>query len=138
MTRMSPRHRAQTSQRATGRFGVLSIAFSLCSLFLLVVASVALAAGPPASASWHGRAIQEPQAPLKVVATTTAFPTDWPAGPVRLGTGFHHLGGSERVREVQRRLWRLGFRPGPVDGLFGAQTKAAVQWFQIKHGVPAD
>jgi hypothetical protein len=55
-----------------------------------------------------------------------------------MGTGFHRAGGSERVREVQRRLWRLGFRPGPVDGMFGPQTRAAVQWFQIKHGFTPD
>jgi peptidoglycan hydrolase-like protein with peptidoglycan-binding domain len=53
---------------------------------------------------------------------------------VRLGTGFHRPGGSERVREVQRQLWNLGFRPGPIDGLYGPQTLAAVKWFQIKHG----
>jgi peptidoglycan hydrolase-like protein with peptidoglycan-binding domain len=67
-----------------------------------------------------------------------SFPAGWSAGPVRMGTGFRHQGGSERVREVQRRLWNLGFTPGPVDGLFGPQTRAAVQWFQIKHGLRPD
>src|SRR3954451_15033426 len=138
MTRMSPRHRAQSSQRATGRLGVLSFVCSLCAAFLLVIASTALAAEPLASASWHGRAIQQPQAQRTAVVTTTALPAGWSAGPVRLGSGFHHLGGSERVRDVQRLLWSRGFRPGPVDGLFGPQTEAAVKWFQIKHGLRAD
>jgi hypothetical protein len=40
------------------------------------------------------------------------------------------------VREVQRRLTRLGYRPGPVDGLFGPRTQAAARWFQYKHGLP--
>ena len=44
--------------------------------------------------------------------------------------------GSRRVREVQRRLLRRGYRPGPVDGRFGARTRAAVLWFQTKHGLP--
>jgi peptidoglycan hydrolase-like protein with peptidoglycan-binding domain len=45
-------------------------------------------------------------------------------------------GGSDRVRDVQRRLMQLGYRPGPVDGLFGPRTRAAVRWFQYKHGLP--
>ena len=40
------------------------------------------------------------------------------------------------MREVQRRLARRGYRPGPVDGRFGARTRAAVIWFQTKHGLP--
>ena len=40
------------------------------------------------------------------------------------------------MREVQRRLVRRGYRPGPVDGRFGARTRAAVIWFQTKHGLP--
>ena len=38
------------------------------------------------------------------------------------------------MREVQRRLRRLGYRPGSVDGLFGRRTRAAARWFQFKHG----
>jgi hypothetical protein len=32
-------------------------------------------------------------------------------------------------------LHRIGYRSGPVDGLFGPRTRASVQWFQIKHGL---
>jgi peptidoglycan hydrolase-like protein with peptidoglycan-binding domain len=35
-----------------------------------------------------------------------------------------------RVRTVQRTLARLGWQPGPVDGLFGPRTEAAVVRFQ--------
>ena len=38
------------------------------------------------------------------------------------------------MREVQRRLHRLGYRPGPIDGLFGPLTAPSVAWFQVKHG----
>jgi peptidoglycan hydrolase-like protein with peptidoglycan-binding domain len=72
------------------------------------------------------------------VTTPASLPSGWSAGPVRLGTGFQSADGSQRVREVQERLWKLGYRPGPIDGLFGAQTQAAVQWFQIKHGLETD
>ena len=42
------------------------------------------------------------------------------------------------MREVQKRLRALGYRPGPIDGLFGPRTRAAVAWFQVKHGMPVD
>ena len=36
----------------------------------------------------------------------------------------------ELVKEVQRRLEKLGFHSGPIDGVYGPQTAAAVQAFQ--------
>ena len=63
------------------------------------------------------------------------FPRGWSAGGVARGTGYANPNGSRRVREVQRRLLRRGYRPGPVDGRFGPRTRAAVMWFQIKHGL---
>jgi peptidoglycan hydrolase-like protein with peptidoglycan-binding domain len=94
-----------------------------------------MAAQLPVSAGWHGRAIQQPQPPGAAVTTTVV---SLPEGSVQTGTGFGEPGGSRRVREIQRQLSRLGYKPGPVDGLFGAQTRAAVQWFQIKHGLTPD
>jgi DNA invertase Pin-like site-specific DNA recombinase len=84
------------------------------------------------SAGWHGRAIQNPQ-PRPQLART-GWPEGWSAGAVGPGTGYVRPGGSRRVREVQRRLRQLGYRPGPVDGLFGPRTRAATRWFQFKHG----
>lgn len=84
------------------------------------------------SAGWHGRAIQDPQPRPRLA--TTAWPEGWSAGAVGPGTGYVRPGGSRRVREVQRRLRQLGYRPGPVDGLFGPRTRAATRWFQFKHG----
>lgn len=34
------------------------------------------------------------------------------------------------VKDVQRRLKKLGFQSGPIDGVYGPQTAAAVQAFQ--------
>src|ERR671914_3071172 len=84
------------------------------------------------SAGWHGRAIQDPKPRPQLVRTS--WPEGWSAGAVGLGTGYVRPGGSSRVREVQRRLLQLGYRPGPVDGLFGPRTRAATRWFQFKHG----
>jgi len=90
-----------------------------------------------ASASWHGRPIQAPHHHDTVRTSAGDRPLDgWSAGPVGYGTGDHRPGGSDRVREVQRRLARLGYRVGPVDGRFGRVTRASVAWFQVKHGLP--
>ena len=85
------------------------------------------------SAGWHGREIRAPY-PRLAAETTPRFPRGWSAGPVRTGTGSTRA--SSRVRELQRRLLRRGYGPGPADGRFGPRTRAAVAWFQIKHGLP--
>src|ERR1700761_5029843 len=36
-----------------------------------------------------------------------------------LGSGYQQPAGSARVKAVQRRLARLGFTPGPLDGRYG-------------------
>jgi N-acetylmuramoyl-L-alanine amidase len=43
-----------------------------------------------------------------------------------------------QVRSVQRLLKNAGFNPGPVDGIYGHQTAAAVQAFQISKGLLPD
>jgi peptidoglycan hydrolase-like protein with peptidoglycan-binding domain len=63
---------------------------------------------------------------------------NWSAGPVAFWTGYHSRGGSDRVREVQRTLRRVGFSPGPVDGLFGPRTEQAVLSFQRAKGLQPD
>ncbi len=80
-----------------------------------------------ADASWHGRPIQRPL-PLRSDVSDRA-------PSLRPGTGFRRAGGSRRVRDLQRRLIRLGYRPGTRDGLFGPRTQAAVLAFQHKHGL---
>lgn len=44
----------------------------------------------------------------------------------------------ELVKDVQRRLRKLGFHSGPIDGVYGPQTAAAVQAFQISKGALVD
>jgi hypothetical protein len=118
------------------RFTTSAVAITLLVLAALLTtpaAAPATAPDAPAAAGWHGRAIQDPDPhPPRVQA---AWPAGWSAGPVGRGTGYHRPGGSRRVRDVQRRLTRLGYRPGPIDGLFGPRTQAAVRWFQYKHGL---
>jgi hypothetical protein len=84
--------------------------------------SAAQAASPPPSAGWHGRGIQRPEA--HAARTFSPIAATVPAS-------------ADRVRAIQRMLRQLGYRPGPVDGLLGPHTRAALQWFQIKHALSA-
>jgi peptidoglycan hydrolase-like protein with peptidoglycan-binding domain len=121
---------------------------ALIALVLTVAPAPPAAADPgPVSASarllipeagWHGRPIRNPHHHAVPTASAERRLPGWEAGPVALGTGTHRPSGSQRVREVQRRLGALGYRPGPVDGIFGVRTRAAVAWFQVKHGLRVD
>lgn len=42
------------------------------------------------------------------------------------------------TRTLQRALTRLGFKPGPVDGVFGPATAAATRTFQSRYRLGAD
>jgi len=42
------------------------------------------------------------------------------------------------VRKLQKKLKKLGFNPGPLDGVFGRKTRAALIRFQKSRGLIAD
>jgi hypothetical protein len=116
------------------------LAMALVLLGLLAVPVPAHAARSQAqhevamvAAGWHGRAIHNPRPRLRLAHAV--WPKGWSARSVGFRSGYSRPGGSDRVREVQRRLIQLGYRPGPVDGLFGPRTRAATRWFQYKHGL---
>jgi peptidoglycan hydrolase-like protein with peptidoglycan-binding domain/DNA invertase Pin-like site-specific DNA recombinase len=60
------------------------------------------------------------------------------SGNLSRGAGYAAPSGSPRVRALQTRLRRAGFNPGPVDGLFGPRTQAAVKRLQQSGGVAAN
>jgi peptidoglycan hydrolase-like protein with peptidoglycan-binding domain len=41
----------------------------------------------------------------------------------------------EAVVQLQEKLIELGYNPGPVDGIFGKRTAAALKKFQQDHGL---
>ena len=45
---------------------------------------------------------------------------------------------TRRVADVQRALARLGYDPGPADGVIGPKTRAAIRAFQAAAGLPID
>jgi peptidoglycan hydrolase-like protein with peptidoglycan-binding domain len=71
-------------------------------------------------------------APSAGVAATAS------AGLLAPGAGYATPQGSQPVRDVQRLLRRLGDAPGPIDGLYGPLTTAAVRRFQEARALAAD
>ena len=69
--------------------------------------------------------------------TLRTLRAEWPQ-PVGRGAGYAQRGGSAQVRALQRRLRTADQQPGPVDGLFGPRTEAAVVRFQSETGLAAD
>ena len=96
-------------------------AASARGIAIAISAALLLIAGPAAA-----EAKGEPQRPRAA------------AQPITSGAGYEDPQGSERVRTLQRRLRRAGADPGPVDGLFGPLTEAAVRRFQGREGLAVD
>jgi lytic murein transglycosylase len=73
-----------------------------------------------------------------VYATTAAYFATRLAGgkPVRKGSA--EAPSREQVKEAQQLLQKLGHNVGKVDGIIGAQTRAAVKAVQQELGLPAD
>ena len=44
----------------------------------------------------------------------------------------------EQLRQIQRQLDELGYKPGPIDGLMGASTRTAIRSFQGEAGLPVN
>ena len=112
---------------------------ALAAALSLMTAPAAFAAGsdPPASAGWHGREIRDPL-PRPHERRRRAVPARMVGG--RRGPR-HRLRQPERLAARARGPAAPGaprLPAGPVDGRFGPRTRAAVLWFQIKHGLAAN
>src|SRR4051794_29535452 len=92
-------------------------------LGLALLVLVALLAVPSASALAHSDHATKPRLESRLLGR---------------GAGYERATGSQPVRVLQRQLRRLGERPGPIDGLFGPLTEAAVVRFQANTGLRTD
>jgi peptidoglycan hydrolase-like protein with peptidoglycan-binding domain len=77
---------------------------------------------------------------MSVAAASTGPRSEADSGSAQLarGAGYGQPQGEPRVRVLQRRLRALGHRPGPVDGLYGPLTEAAVERLQRDSGLSVD
>lgn len=62
----------------------------------------------------------------------TSVPENWRQTPPATG----RLLTEGEIQVAEQNLVELGFDPGPVDGIFTAQTEAAVRAFQERRGLP--
>ena len=72
-------------------------------------------------------------APPSAIEPATAMAPAIAPPPVPPATTSRRLG-SDEVREIQAKLEALGHDPGPVDGVFGPQTVAAVKRYEMATG----
>jgi len=69
--------------------------------------------------------------------TTTTLPSQEPEQDNRINPQLPEQLARD-IREAQQLLANLGYDPGPVDGLMGQKTEAAIEAFQRDHGIAAD
>ena len=58
--------------------------------------------------------------------------------PIRNGAGYGVPGGSPQVKALQRDLRAAGQRVGPIDGVYGPRTEAAVSRLQAASNIAVD
>lgn len=75
-----------------------------------------------------------------VYSTTAAYLATRIAGAPRVSPGNGEVTalGYKEIVELQKRLAKLGYDVGDIDGKIGKGTRAAVKDMQIKMGLPAD
>jgi len=135
--------------RKRRRQQMLTAGVAAGALVALGIASLAPPTAPPVAAPQPvAAAPTEPSPPVMVAAaqptvlpdTQPAAPAPEPApsstaAPAAAVAAPEPLRGEE-VREVQKRLQRFGFNPGPADGVAGRLTAAAVMNYQQSRGQP--
>lgn len=85
----------------------------------------------------HGLPIEEPLLSEAGIAKYVQELENSPLRPLPNKRGIS-TPNRELIREIQQGLTRLGYDPGPVDGLYGNKTKSAIQALQKDAGIAPD
>jgi Putative peptidoglycan binding domain len=119
--------------RTLTRTQLAIIAASLLALFFAILAAAGVFSGskatvPPVTTPTHPITTQQ----TTTQAATTTQTVEAPAQTLQPGdTG-------AQVKLLQQALISLGYLKGPVDGVYGINTKVAVEKFQIDKGLAED
>jgi len=136
--------------RKRRRQQIMTAGVAVGALIALGIASLtpptaAPVAAPPAVAAAPAEpALPVPAPPVMVAAAqptvvpdaTSSMPPPAPAPASTAPLAAPEPLRGEEVREVQKRLQRFGFNPGPVDGVAGRMTAGAVMNYQQSRGQP--
>jgi peptidoglycan hydrolase-like protein with peptidoglycan-binding domain len=130
--------------RRIGRVRVLGhVGVPLCALALIVVAcgdATSRSSNRATTSSTRSSSATSRPTTTTAVPTTTAPPATTTTAPAPPPPPDVYRRGAEgiAVEVIQGRLTELGFRPGPIDGRYGASTFAAVMAFQKHERLEAD
>ncbi|MBK8768884.1 MAG: extracellular solute-binding protein [Rhizobiales bacterium] len=97
----------------------------------LDAATVGAIANHLAAVNWQG-ASPSPEQLLRSLFGAVWVKEGWSTGSA---PGQQIMVGKDEVRQAQDALKSLGGAPGPVDGIFGPATLAAVEGFQAENGI---
>ena len=74
--------------------------------------------------------------------SASAVPAGKTAAPKQSSRGaFRHpqrTPSRERMKQIQKALKERGYDPGPIDGVWGSKSSAALKQFEKDHQLPAD
>ena len=66
----------------------------------------------------------------------TACAASQATGPMGLRPAYDRLFAAGEIQVAEAHLRDFGYDPGPVDGVYTAETQAAVQAYQRRYGLP--
>jgi hypothetical protein len=118
-------------QQATGRKGGGPSWFRIWCVVIGTAVAVAVVA--LAVTLSHSNSSQAPAA--SSTPTSTAAPAN-PTTPASPGHSVQPVTPSAAVMQLQRELGQLNYYEGPVDGVMGPQTTAAIKDLQRQAGLP--
>ena len=116
----------------------------IAALALLSSWSVTISAheGKTDASGCHGRELTGiDHCHVEAVSLETAKPSTVNLADARRGARELELPGCltcEDVAKVQQKLAQLGHPPGPIDGIIGPLTRAAIESYQRAHGLTVD